>query len=238
MHGADAARFAVWPHLAAIVLEEVVLNRNGNFDAAGFREGPNSGDRRQRQQPGIVEAYLSDSGYRVDTIDNATEAIRLLQKERYDLVLMDIQMPVMDGVTATRCIRALANAVKDMPIIAMTANVLPQQVRSFLDAGMNAHIGKPFDHSKLRNSVRRWLPSTVGEECDVAHSSPRVASTDHVKRPAFDTFRIDALIASPRLSRRRESGFNKPSQRVLTFSWQAQETPPRPFRSTISTWPL
>jgi len=112
----------------------------------------------------IVQAYLSDSGYRVDTIDNAAEAMRLLQKERYDLVLMDIQMPVMDGVTATRCIRALPNAVKDIPIVAMTANVLPQQVRSYLDAGMNDHIGKPFDRSKLCKGIRRWLPSAEGHE--------------------------------------------------------------------------
>jgi len=144
----------------------VVLNHNSVFDATGGRKArilvvdDNDNNRE------IVQAYLSDSGYRVDTIDNATEAIRLLQKDRYDLVLMDIQMPVMDGVTATRCIRALPNAVKDISIIAMTANVLPQQVKSYLDAGMNAHVGKPFDHSKLRNSVRRWLPSTVDQECE------------------------------------------------------------------------
>jgi CheY-like chemotaxis protein len=108
----------------------------------------------------------------VDTIDNATEAIRLLQKERYDLVLMDIQMPVMDGVTATRCIRALPNAVKDIPIIAITGNVLPQQVREFLDAGMNDHIGKPFDGTKLCNSVRRWLRSAEGREVSGARNSP------------------------------------------------------------------
>jgi PAS domain S-box-containing protein len=130
----------------------------------------------------LVEAYLWDGGYRVDTIDNAREAIRLLQKERYDLVLMDIQMPVMDGVTATRCIRALPNAVKDIPIIAMTGNVLPQQVRSFLDAGMNDHIGKPFDGAKLCNSVRRWLQSAEGREDSGAHNAPHVASTDHIKR--------------------------------------------------------
>jgi CheY-like chemotaxis protein len=142
------------------------LYPNSVFDAAGGRKprilvvDDNDNNRE------IVEACLSDGGYRVDTIDNATEAIRLLQKERYDLVLMDIQMPVMDGVTATRCIRALPNAVKDIPIVAITANVLPHQVRSFLDAGMNAHIGKPFDISKLRNGVRRWLPSIVGQECE------------------------------------------------------------------------
>jgi CheY-like chemotaxis protein len=77
---------------------------------------------------------------------------------------MDIQMPVMDGVTATRCIRALPNPLKDIPIIAMTGNVLPQQVRSFLDAGMNDHVGKPIERAKLYDSVRRWSPKTEARE--------------------------------------------------------------------------
>jgi CheY-like chemotaxis protein len=116
----------------------------------------------------IVEAYLRDNNYDVATVGSAIDAIRLIQCERYDVVLMDIQMPVMDGVTATRCIRALPDSLRNIPIIAMTGNVLPQQVRSFLDAGMNDHVGKPIERAKLYSSVRRWLPRNQDHDVIVA----------------------------------------------------------------------
>jgi PAS domain S-box-containing protein len=105
----------------------------------------------------IVEAYLRDNDYEVATVCSAADAIRLLQSERYDVVLMDIQMPGMDGVTATKCIRALPAPIKDIPIIAMTGHVMPQQVQSLLAAGMNDHVAKPIERVKLYSSVRRWL---------------------------------------------------------------------------------
>ena len=106
----------------------------------------------------IVEAYLKDAGYRVEQAPSGPDAIRLLQQESFDVVLMDIQMPGMDGVTATTHIRALPAPLKDIPVIAMSGNVLPQQVRSFLDAGMNDHIGKPIERAQLYAKVWRWLP--------------------------------------------------------------------------------
>jgi PAS domain S-box-containing protein len=116
----------------------------------------------------IVAAYLRENNYEVASVASAVEAIRRIQSERYDVILMDIQMPVMDGVTATRCIRALPNSFRNIPIIAMTGNVLPQRVRSFLDAGMNDHIGKPIERAKLYSSVRRWSPRSEGHDVDVA----------------------------------------------------------------------
>ena len=75
----------------------------------------------------------------------------------YDLVLMDVQMPVMDGLTATRAIRALPNlSAQSTPIIAMTANVLPGQVAKCLEAGMDDHLGKPISPSDLLNIISRW----------------------------------------------------------------------------------
>src|ERR1700677_4531972 len=112
----------------------------------------------------IVEAYLRDNNYEVASVANAVDAIRLIQVERYDVILMDIQMPLMDGVTATRCIRALPDSFKNIPIIAMTGNVLPQQVRSFLEAGMNDHVGKPIERAKLYSSVRRWISRSEGRD--------------------------------------------------------------------------
>jgi CheY-like chemotaxis protein len=105
-----------------------------------------------------------DHGYEVATVCNAIEAIRLLQNERYDVVLMDVQMPGMDGVTATKRIRALSAGVKDVPIIAMTGHVLPQQVQSLLAAGMNDHVSKPIERVKLYSSVRRWINNSEVHE--------------------------------------------------------------------------
>ncbi len=70
---------------------------------------------------------------------------------------MDIQMPVMDGMTATQRIRGLNHSARNVPIIAMTANVLPQQIQAFRAAGMDDHVGKPFKRDDLLAAVARWV---------------------------------------------------------------------------------
>jgi CheY-like chemotaxis protein len=106
----------------------------------------------------IVGAYLEDGGYDVVPVGGGAEAINLLCKEQFDLVLMDIQMPDMDGVTATRAIREMGSPVRAIPILAMTANVLPQQIQVFIRAGMNDHVGKPIEWASLYSKLWRWLP--------------------------------------------------------------------------------
>ncbi len=86
----------------------------------------------------------------LDIAINGQEAINKLQTESYDIVLMDIQMPVMDGVTATRQIRTtLPEPARNVKIIAMTANVLQEDVRQYLEAGMDAYVSKPFHIDEL-----------------------------------------------------------------------------------------
>jgi CheY-like chemotaxis protein len=74
---------------------------------------------------------------------------------------MDVQMPVMDGMTATQMIRALPGPVRHIPIIALTANVLTAQIERFRAAGMNDHVGKPFRPAELLAAVQRWSPDLV-----------------------------------------------------------------------------
>ena len=88
-------------------------------------------------------------GIKIDIAVNGEEAVKKVQQTNYDLVLMDIQMPVMDGVTATKNIRNLNTQHKDVNIIAMTANVLQEDVQQYLKAGMNAYISKPFNPDEL-----------------------------------------------------------------------------------------
>lgn len=117
----------------------------------------------------LIRALLEPAGHSVDIVGDGVEAVRAVQAERYDLVLMDVQMPVMDGMSAARAIRALAGPVSAIPIIALTANVLPQQVTEFRTAGMTDHVGKPFRRDELLAAIDRWaqlppdrLSATIG----------------------------------------------------------------------------
>jgi len=109
----------------------------------------------------IARAVLEAAGHSVDLATNGYEALRAVRARHYDLVLMDIQMPGMDGITATRRIRAMPGPERQVPVIAMTANVLPDQVAEFVAAGMNDHVGKPFERHELYRVVERWLPDVV-----------------------------------------------------------------------------
>jgi CheY-like chemotaxis protein len=84
-----------------------------------------------------------------------------VQSRVYHVVLMDVQMPIMDGISATEVIRSLPGPECDVPIIALTANILPEQVRSFKRAGMNDHMGKPFQRDQLLELVNRWAGDNI-----------------------------------------------------------------------------
>jgi len=112
----------------------------------------------------LAKKILSDAGHEVDIAINGAEAVAAVQAKTYDLVLMDVQMPVMDGVTATRQIRAMNHPAADVPIIALSANVLPQQVRQYKEAGMNDHIGKPFKPMELLRTLNVWLAKRQEEK--------------------------------------------------------------------------
>ena len=101
----------------------------------------------------LVCTLLAPFDITIDTAHDGAEGLRATERGIYDLILMDIQMPVMDGLTATRRIRANNNST---PIVALTANVLPEQVANCLAAGMNDHIGKPIHLARLLETVAHW----------------------------------------------------------------------------------
>ena len=98
---------------------------------------------------------LRRAGHFVDVAGDGMEAIAAIEHNAYDVILMDIQMPRMDGVTATRIIRQIDGPARHTPIIAMTANALPEQVRAFRQAGMDDYIAKPFKQQDLHEAIRR-----------------------------------------------------------------------------------
>ncbi|MCM1027505.1 MAG: ATP-binding protein [Roseburia sp.] len=109
----------------------------------------------------IAEALLEEWGFQIETAEDgqeAVEAVRTSAPGYFDAVLMDVQMPVMDGYEATRAIRALDNpGLSGILIIAMTANAFEEDKQAALDAGMNAHVGKPIDIPALSKTLRQFL---------------------------------------------------------------------------------
>jgi len=108
----------------------------------------------------IVMALLEPTLVDIDCAENGEEALRLFSEapENYNIIFMDIQMPVMDGYEATRRIRALGTErAKNIPIIAMTANVFMEDVDQCLEAGMDDHLGKPLDFDAVLGVLRRHL---------------------------------------------------------------------------------
>jgi PAS domain S-box-containing protein len=105
----------------------------------------------------LVKTVLAPFDIEIDTAEDGVAAIAAFQQGAYDLVLMDVQMPVMDGLTATRHIRALSMpAAAATPIIAMTANVLPDQIAKCVEAGMDGHLGKPMSPADLLSAIAHW----------------------------------------------------------------------------------
>lgn len=109
----------------------------------------------------IAQVILEEAGFLVDTAPDGTDAVAIMEKAEenyYDAILMDVQMPVMNGYEATRTIRSLPRKdVKDLPIIAMTANALEEDKEAALKNGMNAHIAKPLDMDVFISVLRKFL---------------------------------------------------------------------------------
>lgn len=107
----------------------------------------------------IATTILREAGFEVDTAENGRTAVEKVKaSDGYDAVLMDIQMPEMDGYEATRRIRSLPDFKKAVtPIIAMTANAFEEDRRNAMDAGMNEHISKPIDIEKLMSLLKHVM---------------------------------------------------------------------------------
>lgn len=104
-----------------------------------------------------VELENAFPGVRIDVAQNGQVALDMLQANDYDLILMDVQMPVMDGYEATRRIRSLATAKARIPILAMTANVMKAEVQQCMDAGMDGFIPKPFKQEELVEAIEKAI---------------------------------------------------------------------------------
>ncbi len=129
----------------------------------------------------VATAMLRKAGYKVDTVANGLEAVEAVETRPYDLVLMDVQMPEMDGFEATRRIRALPGKRSRIPIVALTANALKGDREKCLASGMNDYLAKPIDRELLYATLKRWLDgeeeaaaATAANACDGGDDAPLI----------------------------------------------------------------
>jgi signal transduction histidine kinase/DNA-binding response OmpR family regulator/HPt (histidine-containing phosphotransfer) domain-containing protein len=141
----------------------------------------------------VAQELLEQAGLRVDIASHGQEALQMLEEDTYACVLMDMQMPIMDGLTATRRIRE-DHRFKDLPVLAMTANATMDDRSRALESGMNDHIAKPINPQQLFKALVRWVPASEREREDGApsgsNSSPEVLLTDTEKVPDLPGFQV------------------------------------------------
>ncbi len=108
----------------------------------------------------VLKGFLNLAGYTPDTVVNGAEAVKAFKNLQYDMILMDISMPVMDGVVATLQIREIEKRIgkAPVPIIAITAHYTPSQKKRYLEAGMNDVLAKPISQSEIENCLSEWSP--------------------------------------------------------------------------------
>jgi signal transduction histidine kinase/ActR/RegA family two-component response regulator len=131
----------------------------------------------------LAEAMLRHLGHEPESVHNGLQALQALQAARWDLVLMDMQMPELDGAGATRAIRALPGPAARIPVVAMTANVLPEDREACLAAGMDDYLTKPLDVAALQAALARFGPRSA----EAGRSSPAALRGNAAEAPTRGT---------------------------------------------------
>ncbi|CAE6488957.1 unnamed protein product, partial [Rhizoctonia solani] len=149
----------------------------------------------------VAVEQLRAGAYRVDVAASGTEALRMLTEKRYDLILMDIHMPDMDGDEAARIIR-LDSKYDRMPIIALTANIMQEDHDRYMQLGMNDVLTKPIDPEALTAAIDKWLRAGRELSVEPAADKPpkaREAANAFVPAPAAEDAWLDRGVPGMRL---------------------------------------
>lgn len=136
----------------------------GEVDEAAVPGAPSgriliADDNRVNQK--VAAHFLQRFGYQTETVANGVEAVEAARSGAYGLILMDCHMPLMDGFAATAAIRALDSELRNLPIVAVTANAMKGDRERCLEAGMNGYLSKPFRPQELRETIERYLGGGV-----------------------------------------------------------------------------
>jgi len=113
----------------------------------------------------VAVEMLNSLGMQIDTALDGKQAVKMVQEKKYDLIFMDHQMPIMDGIEAIKAIRSLEGEYyKEVPVIALTANTAKEQQEEYIQAGMSDYLGKPMDMAELYEKVRKWIGKCNAEQ--------------------------------------------------------------------------
>ncbi|MBV9510992.1 MAG: response regulator, partial [Caulobacteraceae bacterium] len=134
----------------------------------------------------LARTLLEKEGYDVDCVSDGVEAVEAVRSQAYDLILMDVQMPRMDGLAATRAIRALPGAAGGTSIVAMTANAMAGDMEACVEAGMNGYVSKPIDPETFLRTLKR----TLSGGCEAAAQMAGEAADD---MPDLDESHLEGL---------------------------------------------
>jgi CheY-like chemotaxis protein/HPt (histidine-containing phosphotransfer) domain-containing protein len=145
----------------------------------------------------VAVGILKKLGLRVESVANGAEAVKALETIPYDLVLMDVQMPEMDGLEATRQIRNPQSAVRNhqIPIIAMTAHAMKGDREKCLEAGMNDYVSKPVSAQALADVLDKWLPKEPAATTGRITGKPEEAAAVSVEEPDTQVFDKAGMMA-------------------------------------------
>jgi signal transduction histidine kinase len=141
----------------------------------------------------VIGAFLRAAGYEVTLADSGQDGVRLASEQDFELILMDVRMPEMDGLEATRRVRALPAPRGMVPILALTAYFFPDQIAQCQDAGMNGHVAKPVDYTTLMgevaNTIARRPPGWIEGGTEPSREE------DTASPPRLDRTVLDQLLA-------------------------------------------
>ncbi len=139
----------------------------------------------------VIKNILEFAGLQVDIVGNGSEAIEAVRNLPYDIVLMDISMPQMDGISATREIRSLPGAMANIPIIALTAHALSGDRECFLEAGMNDYLSKPIDRNATLYCIARWVDGKHDHPSQTLPDNPPV---DQISTELSDEYVSESVL--------------------------------------------
>lgn len=151
----------------------------------------------------LLPSVLSETRYRISIATNGQEAVDRLKQEKFDLVLMDIEMPVMNGIEATRYIRnELHHSNDDLPIVALTIHNTQETRNAALEVGVDDFIPKPFDHEELEEKIRYWINR---DSSDSFSEAARMFDNQDLEAfPIVDPKQIESFLEFIGIDRTRE----------------------------------
>ncbi|MBV1933052.1 MAG: response regulator [Parvibaculaceae bacterium] len=158
----------------------------------------------------LIRRMLSELVGTVTIVNNGLEAVEAAQETLFDLIFMDVQMPVLDGVSATREIKALAAPHGHTPIYALSANVFPEQIRQYLASGMEGHVAKPIERGALETVLATIQLNAAQQNAGALaplETEPSLAQIEPTpsKGPIAMNYKLDELIDMERLTSLQES---------------------------------